>query len=252
MYSLSHVRKLLSRQWFQSALLHGALLLCAVLYHLHSRGSLHFSANSFDQTGTSAVMILNDNNIDFLDLSFEQYDMTEPQLTAAKRADAAITASNEVPLDATTDIATAKATEPVVFRDSGEKQTMTSKSASQRVAPARSARASTQSTAHPSPSASHVAVQPTQTARPDHAHSPKPFYPLALRDLGVSGVVWLRVWVDDTGRPREIELAKGSGYRLFDEAALRAVQHWRFVPAKNEQHSLASWVEFAVRFQING
>jgi protein TonB len=75
---------------------------------------------------------------------------------------------------------------------------------------------------------------------------------LALRDLGLTGVVWLRVWVDNTGRPREIELAKGSGYRLFDEAALRAVQHWRFVPAKNEQQSLASWVEFAVRFEING
>jgi protein TonB len=75
---------------------------------------------------------------------------------------------------------------------------------------------------------------------------------LALRDLGVSGVVWLRVWVDKTGRPQEIELSKGSGYRLFDEAALRAVQQWRFIPAKNEQQSLASWVEFAVRFEING
>jgi protein TonB len=97
-----------------------------------------------------------------------------------------------------------------------------------------------------------VAAEPLATARPDHAYSPKPAYPLALRDLGVSGVVWLRVWVDKTGRPQEIELSKGSGYRLFDEAALRAVQQWRFIPAKNEQQSLASWVEFAVRFEING
>ena len=98
----------------------------------------------------------------------------------------------------------------------------------------------------------HLAPQSLQAARPDHAYNPKPAYPLALRDLGVSGVVWLRVWIDDTGRPQEIELSKGSGYRLFDEAALRAVQHWRFIPAKNEQKSLASWVEFAVRFEING
>jgi len=124
----------------------------------------------------------------------------------------------------------------------------------------RSARQRTQPTAQPtaqastvvSPSASQATVKLLQTARPDHAHNPKPAYPLALRDLGVSGVVWLRVWVDNTGRPREIELARGSGYRLFDEAALRAVQHWRFVPAKHEQQSLASWVEFAVRFEING
>ena len=252
MHSLSHVRKPLPRQWLQSALLHGALLLCAVLYHLHSRGFLHFSANSFDQTGTSAMTILSDHNIDFLDLSFEQTAMTELQQTDAKLTEAEITEPKEVPTDATTDVATAKAPEPVVFRDHATKQAMISKSPSQRVTPARSARASTQLTARPSPSASDSAVQPTQTARPDHAHSPKPFYPLALRDLGVSGVVWLRVWVDNTGHPREIELAKGSGYRLFDEAALRAVQHWRFVPAKNEQHSLASWVEFAVRFEING
>ena len=91
-----------------------------------------------------------------------------------------------------------------------------------------------------------------QTARPDHAHNPKPDYPVALRDRGLSGVVWLRVWVDANGRPREIELAKGSGYRLFDESALRAVQQWRFIPAKSDHQSLASWVEFAVRFVING
>ncbi len=91
-----------------------------------------------------------------------------------------------------------------------------------------------------------------QTARPDHAHNPKPDYPVALRDRGLSGVVWLRVWVDANGRPKEIELAKGSGYRLFDESALRAVQQWRFIPAKNDHQSLASWVEFAVRFVING
>ena len=85
MHSLSHVRKPLPRQWLQSALLHGALLLCAVLYHLHSRGFLHFSANSFDQTGTSAMTILSDHNIDFLDLSFEQTAMTELQQQTLQR-----------------------------------------------------------------------------------------------------------------------------------------------------------------------
>lgn len=126
------------------------------------------------------------------------------------------------------------------------------KSLAQYVAAQPSTRTVAPPTARVSISANHVAVKPLQAARPDHAHSPKPVYPLALRDLGVSGVVWLRVWVDNSGLPIEIELAKGSGYRLFDEAALRAVQHWRFIPAKNEQQSLASWVEFAVRFEING
>jgi TonB family protein len=103
-----------------------------------------------------------------------------------------------------------------------------------------------------SSSDSLIAKSFTQSARPDHAYNPKPHYPIELRERGVSGVVWLRVWVDSAGRPREIEVAKGSGYRLFDDSALRAVQHWRFIPAKYKEQNLASWVEFAVRFVING
>ena len=91
----------------------------------------------------------------------------------------------------------------------------------------------------------------SQMARPDYAHNPKPDYPIALRDRGISGVVWFRVWVDAKGNPQEIEVAKGSGYRLFDEAALRAVQRWRFIPAQDAQQRLASWVEFAVRFVLS-
>ncbi len=231
------------RQWLQSVLLHGVLLLCAVLYHLHGHRSLHFGANSVDMMVTSANMILSDNDSDFLELSFEQYEMAEPQQTEAKLTEISTSLAPRIEPERP-----ARASTQPTSRVSPSARASTQPTS--RVPP--SARASTQPTSRVSPSASAVAAQTRQTARPDHAQSPKPIYPLALRDLGVSGVVWLRVWVDHTGRPREIELAKGSGYRLFDEAALRAVQHWRFIPAKNEQQSLASWVEFAVRFVING
>ncbi len=95
-------------------------------------------------------------------------------------------------------------------------------------------------------------AQPTQAAKPDYAYNPQPDYPLLLREQGVGGVVWLRVWVDSEGLPGEIKLAKGSGYRLLDEAALRAVRQWRFVPAKKGEQKLASWVEFPIRFTLNG
>jgi protein TonB len=94
--------------------------------------------------------------------------------------------------------------------------------------------------------------QPIQVARPDYAYNPQPDYPMLLREQGVGGVVWLRVWVDSDGRPIEIKLAKGSGYRLLDDAALRAVKLWRFIPAKNGEQRLASWVEFPIRFTLNG
>lgn len=95
-------------------------------------------------------------------------------------------------------------------------------------------------------------LAPAQAARPDYAYNPQPDYPMLLRDQGVGGVVWLRVWVDREGRPGEIRLARGSGYRLLDDAALRAVRQWRFVPARSGEETLASWVEFPIRFTLNG
>lgn len=98
----------------------------------------------------------------------------------------------------------------------------------------------------------HPQVPPIQAGKPDYAYNPQPDYPMLLREQGVGGVVWLRVWVGSDGHPGEITLAKGSGYRLLDDAALRAVRQWRFVPAQQGAHSLASWVEFPIRFTVNG
>jgi len=257
MSALHKVRVVQRGQWLQSALLHGFLLLCLVAYHWHRHGSLSFSADSIHKISTGNLIASSTYNAHSLDVFIAQPESTELQPTAMKLI--------EAPSDEKVEIATGLGadTKVVVKKDTqtdANKNTqhdMTVRSARQRTQPTAQASAAvspsgSQATAAVSPSGSQATVKLLQTARPDHAHSPKPAYPLALRDLGVSGVVWLRVWVDNTGRPREIELARGSGYRLFDEAALRAVQHWRFVPAKNEQQSLASWVEFAVRFEING
>ncbi len=100
--------------------------------------------------------------------------------------------------------------------------------------------------------ASPEPAQLLQAAKPDYAYNPQPDYPVLLREQGVGGVVWLRVWVDSEGLPGEIKLAKGSGYRLLDDAALRAVQQWRFTPARRGGNKLASWVEFPIRFTLNG
>ena len=245
-------------QWLQSALLHGFLLLCLVAYHWHRHGSLSFSADSIHKISTGNLSTLSTYNAHFIEAFIEQPESTESHPTAVKLIEAPSDEKVEIATDFVAD------TKVVVKKDAqteakkNVQHDMNVRAARQRTQPTAqptaqvSAQASAQASAAVRPSASQATVKLLQAARPDHAHNPKPAYPLALRDLGVSGVVWLRVWVDNTGRPREIELAKGSGYRLFDEAALRAVQHWRFIPAKNEQQSLASWVEFAVRFEING
>lgn len=250
MSALHKVSLVMRRQWLQSALLHGFLLLCLVAYHWHRQGSLSFNADNINKISTGNLSALSTYNAHFLDVFIEQSESTAPHPTAVKLIEAPSDAKVEIATDLVADTKVVVKNDAQTEAKKNVQHDMTVRSARQRTQP------TAQSTAQASAAVSHVASQATakllQTARPDYAHSPKPAYPLALRDLGVTGVVWLRVWVDNTGRPREIELARGSGYRLFDEAALRAVQHWRFVPAKNEQQSLASWVEFAVRFEING
>jgi protein TonB len=88
-------------------------------------------------------------------------------------------------------------------------------------------------------------------AYPDHAHCPPADYPLLLRDSGAQGTVWLRVRVQPDGRAGDVQLLKGSGWRLFDEAASRSVRACRFVPAQLGGERLSSWVEFPVRFALN-
>ncbi|MCX8522258.1 MAG: energy transducer TonB [Rhodoferax sp.] len=102
-----------------------------------------------------------------------------------------------------------------------------------------------------SPAEAPAWQQAPQVARPDYAYNPPPQYPLLLREQGVGGVVWLRVWVERDGRPADIRIAQGSGYRLLDDAALRAVKQWRFTPASHAGQRLAGWVEFPVRFKLD-
>jgi TonB family protein len=102
------------------------------------------------------------------------------------------------------------------------------------------------------PSTSQGEVERDAYARPQHHLNPPPDYPLILRQRGIEGTVWLRVRVDRSGLPEQIVLFKTSGYRLFDESALRAVARWRFKPARSQGTSMASWVEFPVRFTLQG
>ena len=115
--------------------------------------------------------------------------------------------------------------------------------------------ASTGSTRGASESASttsHVTGIEVKKAQPDYAYNPQPDYPLLMRDQGIGGVVWLRAMVEPDGTARDINLLKSSGYRLLDEAAMRAVRSWRFIPARRGDQTLASWVEFPIRFSLQG
>jgi periplasmic protein TonB len=96
------------------------------------------------------------------------------------------------------------------------------------------------------------AEAPVVLARADHRHCPGAPYPAALLERGIEGAVRVRVRVDPEGRPAEVLLQAGSGWRLFDDAALQRARGCRFFPARRGGAPVESWVEFPVRFALNG
>lgn len=83
-----------------------------------------------------------------------------------------------------------------------------------------------------------------------YLNNPRPAYPPMARKLGIEGVVLLRVDVSAKGTPDRIAIAQSSGASLLDEAAIRAVQGWTFVPARRGDSPIPHPVEVPIRFQL--
>lgn len=88
-------------------------------------------------------------------------------------------------------------------------------------------------------------------ALPARLFSPEPEYPPALRNRRIEGLVKLRVRVGADGRVLDATVYRGSGYRDFDQAALAAVDRWRFEPARRAGVAVAMEIAVPVRFVID-
>ena len=66
------------------------------------------------------------------------------------------------------------------------------------------------------------------------------------------GICLLRAAVGEgaAGKSEAIAIRQSSGYRLLDQAALAAVETWRFVPAKQGNVSVAGWVDVPISFHL--
>jgi periplasmic protein TonB len=74
----------------------------------------------------------------------------------------------------------------------------------------------------------------------------QPQFPEQARPLGESGRVELQVVVDEQGDPGEIIVVRSSPD--FDDAAINAVQQWRFKPAKRYGQPIAVRVRIPMEF----
>lgn len=78
----------------------------------------------------------------------------------------------------------------------------------------------------------------------------QPAYPAEAARVKAEGSVTVKVEVDANGIPTSVTLAKRSGERALDEAALEAVRQWRFQPAIRNGKPVASTVEVPVDFTM--
>lgn len=92
------------------------------------------------------------------------------------------------------------------------------------------------------------AVAQSRQARP-LPNNVTPKYPPAALRSGIGGTVLVRAEIDASGKPVEVKVARRSGNRDLDRAAVNAVRSWRFKPAMRDGKATASVVQVPVDFK---
>lgn len=89
-------------------------------------------------------------------------------------------------------------------------------------------------------------------AYPKNEGNPPPKYPTLARRRGWEGTVQLSVLVLEDGRVGNISVAKSSGHPLLDEAALKAVAQYHFIPGQQGAETVSMRVQVPVHFRLQG
>lgn len=83
-----------------------------------------------------------------------------------------------------------------------------------------------------------------------HLKNPAPVYPRLARENRWEGLVVLEVLVSKAGKSQSVSILQSSGKRVLDEAAVKAVRQWNFLPARVGQFKFSSKVKIPIRFEL--
>lgn len=79
---------------------------------------------------------------------------------------------------------------------------------------------------------------------------PAPVYPKLSRRYGEAGRVLVRVYIDEGGVPRAVQVSESSGHARLDDAARVAVQATRFKPYAENGRPTAGWAFIPLTFDL--
>jgi TonB family protein len=85
--------------------------------------------------------------------------------------------------------------------------------------------------------------------RPELINGYNPDYPKLAEQAGITGVVWVKVLVDEEGKVLKAIVDKSSGTVSLDEAALEAAYKCRYKPGIQDGHPVKVWVTYDVEFK---
>lgn len=76
-------------------------------------------------------------------------------------------------------------------------------------------------------------------------------FPVQALRQHMQGTVLLRVLVDRSGKPIQVQVERGSGHALLDRSAREQVlASWRFEPAVVDGHAVRAWARVPVSFDL--
>lgn len=93
-----------------------------------------------------------------------------------------------------------------------------------------------------------------QQARIEAKQNPKrpikPKYPDLARERGEQGAIRLKLGINAKGLVENIEILSSTGFKLLDEAAIKAVKAAKFIPAQIEGEAVFSISEIKLEFKL--
>ncbi len=100
------------------------------------------------------------------------------------------------------------------------------------------------------PPAQAAPAADTHLPTPIPGQNPPPEYPPSAMRRNETGHVLLRVQVDASGKPKDIDVVERSGTRALDRAAVDAVKQWHFTPAQQNGQPVAASVDIPFDFAL--
>jgi protein TonB len=98
--------------------------------------------------------------------------------------------------------------------------------------------------------ATPVALAAAGREAPVPVRTVAPEYPRELKDSGVSGIVTVKVTIDEQGNVSEADVVKSSN-EGFDRFATAALKKWKFKPGKQDGSPIAMQVTIPVKFVLD-